>query len=192
MKTIAVYCGSNKGFHEEYISAAKEFGKVLGEKNMNMVYGGGGTGMMGAVSNAAVEAGCRVTGVIPSFFHTDNLGNKNITESIVVDTMHERKQMMADLADAFVALPGGYGTMEELFEVLTWQQIKLHNKPIGILNINNYYSPFISMVNKMVQEGFLHDANRSLICIDEDPRILIDKLSGFKPTEIKHWFVDVR
>ena len=106
--------------------------------------------------------------------------------------MHERKKIMADLADAFVALPGGYGTMEELFEVLTWQQIKLHNKPIGILNVNNFYAPLILMIDKMVHEGFLHEANRSLICIEEDPRLLLDKLAGYKPGEMKHWFVDVR
>jgi uncharacterized protein (TIGR00730 family) len=157
-----------------------------------MVYGGGQVGLMGIVADAVLQNGGKVTGITPEFLADREVHHHHLSEMIVVKTMHERKQMMADLADAFIAMPGGLGTLDELFEILTWHQLHLHRKPIGLLNVNGFFTPLLAMLDAMVKEGFLHEANRSILIDDEDPHILIEKLSGYRPSENRNWYVDVR
>ena len=192
ISSICVYCGSNKGNSPEYAIAAADFGRLLAEKNIQLVYGGGQVGLMGIVADAVLEHGGKAVGITPTFLTEREIHHHQLSELIVVDTMHERKQMMADMADAFVALPGGLGTLDELFEILTWHQLHLHRKPIGLLNVNGYFDPVIQMMDNMVKEGFLHGANRNIIINSDDIYDLLQQLSGYKPSEERNWYVDVR
>lgn len=157
---IAIFCGANVGHDAGILRAARDLGGMLARRGLGVVYGGGHVGLMGAVADAAMDAGGRVTGVIPGFMVQKELAHPGITELIVVRDMHERKMRMHELSQAVVALPGGFGTMDELFELLTWRQLGLHQKPIGLLNINGFYSPLIAQVERMEQDGFLHGPTR--------------------------------
>jgi len=185
MKKLAVFCGSSNGASDVYIESAKKLGKELAKRNIALVYGGASVGVMGAVANSVLEEGGYVIGVMPSFLEKREISHKNLSELIVVDSMHDRKAKMADLADGFIALPGGPGTLEEFFEVFTWAQLGLHRKPCGLLNINHYYDPLITLFNHMADEKFLHEQYRSMALVNEEPKELLDQLSTYEPPSVK-------
>jgi len=174
---ICVFCGSSSGVHIDYAQAAQTIGRLLSERGIDLVYGGGNVGLMGALADACLAAGGRVIGVIPQALVDREAAHTGLTELRVVSSMHERKSVMAGLADAFVALPGGYGTWEELFEVLSWSQLGIQRKACGLLNVRGYYDPLLELANKAVSEGFLREVNRELLLSDVDPARLLDRLS---------------
>lgn len=175
MKHIAVYCGSRKGKSLAYEEGARELGKELAKRNITLVYGGSSTGLMGSVADAVLDTGGKVIGVILIFFVEQEVAHQNLTELITVESMHERKAKMAELADGFIALPGGPGTLEELFEIFTWAQIGIHQKPIGMLNIQQYYQPLAKWLDHMVSEGFMKEEFRSLAMLEDEPAFLINR-----------------
>jgi uncharacterized protein (TIGR00730 family) len=171
-----------------YLRAAEEMGRTIAAHGKDIVFGAGGTGMMGALADGALSAGGRVVGVIPEIFNTPELLHAGLEELHVVETMHARKAMMADLADAFIALPGGFGTMEELFEMLTWMQIGLHSKPIGLLNVRGYFKPLMDLIEHAREQGFIYREHRDLIRISESPEELIASLENFRiPDGLERW-----
>jgi uncharacterized protein (TIGR00730 family) len=180
MKKIAVYCGSNRGARDEYVQAATAFGKSLVDQGFGMIYGAGRTGMMGEIADAVIQNGGEVVGVTPKMFLNMDLIHPQLTKLHVVDTMHERKSLMVELAEGFVALPGGMGTFEELLEVLTWAQLGIHNKPCGLLNICGYYDKLIGMFDHAVSQRFISKIDRKRLLVDEDPDRLLKKFDGYK------------
>jgi uncharacterized protein (TIGR00730 family) len=188
LKTICVYCGSSDDVPPDYLAGARQMGAAIATHGMQLVYGAGRSGLMGAVANGALERGGEVTGVIPGYFNTPQLAHHGLTRLEVVETIHIRKARLAELADAFIALPGGYGTFEEFFEILTWAQIGLHKKPIGLLNLRNYYAPLLEMVELARKEGFIYDEHLTLFHIHSDPETLLKALTGYKPPEnLERW-----
>ena len=185
MKRIAVFCGSSNGASDLYIQGAKNLGKELAKRNISLVYGGASVGVMGAVADAVLEAGGHVIGVMPTFLEEREISHKNLSELIVVESMHERKAKMAELVDGFITLPGGPGTLEEFFEIFTWAQLGLHQKPCGLLNINDYYTPLISLFNHMTQEQFLQEKYRSMALVDTEPHGLLDQFNTYQPPSVK-------
>ena len=175
---ICVFCGSNAGAHPAYRQAAQTVGRLLCRRGIELVYGGGHVGLMGILADACLSEGGRVIGVIPQALADKEKAHGGLTELRVVSSMHERKSLMSDLSDAFVALPGGYGTWEELFEMLTWSQLKIQRKTCALLNVEGYYDPLLDMANRAVREGFLSEANRDLLLTDSDPERLLDRLRG--------------
>ncbi|MFT6881694.1 MAG: hypothetical protein ACJAVY_000484 [Marinoscillum sp.] len=176
IKNVAVFCGSSKGNNPLYSEVAEQIGKVLAKRQIGVVYGGGNIGLMGVVADAAMANGGKVIGVIPRKLMELEVGHQNITELHVVESMHERKAMMAALSDAFIALPGGIGTIEEIVEVYTWQQIGYHEKPCIIFNMNGYYDPFLSFLNHSVEEGFLSKSQHDRLLVVNDVDELINLL----------------
>lgn len=187
MNRICVFCGSNPGRRPEYADAAREMGRVLVERGLGLVYGGGNVGLMGVVADTVLAGGGEVTGVIPEALMAREVGHAGLTALHVVRTMHERKAMMADLADAFVALPGGFGTFEEFCEVLTWSQLGFHPKPCGLLNVAGYYDPLLALFDRGVEEGFIPGKHRGLVIEDTDPARLIDRFAAFRPPTTGKW-----
>jgi uncharacterized protein (TIGR00730 family) len=187
LKRICVFCGSSSGTGETYVRSAREVGLLLCQRGIELVYGGGKVGLMGAVADACLSAGGRVTGVIPQLLVDKEVAHEGLTELRVVQTMHERKALMADLADAFLALPGGYGTWDELCEVLTWSQIGIHRKASALLNVNGYYDPLLAMADRAVSEGFIHTVNRELLLTDTDPARLLDRLEDYVVPVVDKW-----
>jgi uncharacterized protein (TIGR00730 family) len=187
VKTIAVYCGSSKGIDPTYIEEAEKLGKVLVDNGMDLVYGGATVGCMGAVADAVMNAGGKVIGVIPEKLKNVEIAHQQLSELHVVSTMHERKALMAEYADGFIALPGGSGTLEEWFEVFTWAQLGYHNKPCALLNINDYYSPIISLFDHMIEQGFVKAEYKDLIVIDRDSKELVNKLKKYEGAYIHKW-----
>ncbi|MED4156150.1 TIGR00730 family Rossman fold protein [Priestia aryabhattai] len=185
MKRIAVFCGSSNGASNLYIQGAKDLGKELAKRNISLVYGGASVGVMGAVADAVLEAGGHVIGVMPTFLEEREISHKNLSELIVVESMHERKAKMAELVDGFITLPGGPGTLEEFFEIFTWAQLGLHQKPCGLLNINDYYTPLISLFNHMTEEQFLQEKYRSMALVDTEPQGLLDQFNTYQPPSVK-------
>jgi uncharacterized protein (TIGR00730 family) len=177
MRRIAVFCGSGLGALPVYAQAAGTVGRLLGERGIGLVYGGGQVGLMGAVADACLRAGGSVIGVIPQALAARELAHRGLTELRVVGSMHERKLMMADLADAFVALPGGFGTWDELFEALTWSQLGIHRKICGLLNVGGYYDPLIAMVERAVADGFIRVEHRHLLLVDSDAAALLQRVT---------------
>ena len=171
---IAVFCGANTGSDPAILEAAKAVGKAIAQRGMGVVYGGGHVGLMGAVADAAMQAGGEVIGVIPGFMVEKELAHQGITELIVVRDMHERKMRMHERSQAVIALPGGFGTMDELFELLTWRQLGLHAKPMGLLNVNGFYSPLLEQMARMDRDGFLHGPTRMLASADVNE--LLDRI----------------
>lgn len=163
MKHICVFCGANTGSDPLYAQVATEVGRYMAEQHYTLVYGAGNVGLMGVIADAVMAHGGQTTGVIPEFLQKWEVAHDNLDELIITQTMHERKAIMAERADAFVALPGGYGTLDELFEILTWRQLHLHQKPIGLLNVKGYFDPLLQMVDRMKEEGFLQAENHQLI-----------------------------
>jgi len=175
--SLCVYCGSRLGSQPAYEAAARRVGTLIGERGWQLVYGGGNAGLMGVVANAALAVGAQVVGIIPHSLMDRELGHVGLTELHVVDTMHERKQMMAERADAFLALPGGIGTFEELFEVWTWRQLGYHDKPVGLLNVGGYYDRLLSFLDLSVTDGFVAPPQRELLQVASDPAELLQRLS---------------
>ena len=181
LKSICIYCGSSDKIHPSYLDAALQMGKAIAHRGIVLWYGAGGTGLMGAVADGALQSGGQVIGVMPALFYTPSLAHFNLTRLEVVETMHQRKARLADQADAFIALPGGYGTFEEFFEILTWAQIGLHSKPVGLLNTNGYFDPLLAMIDKAQQEGFIYGEHRLLFGYADQPEALLDALSNHQP-----------
>ena len=188
MKKICVYCGSSDKIPQVYLDAAYELGAEVARKDITIIYGAGSTGMMGALANGALDSGGKVWGVIPKMFDTPQLSHKGLTHYEVTDTMHTRKARMADLADGFIALPGGFGTLEELLEIITWAQIGLHRKPIGLLNIHGYYDLFLGMATHAEQEGFIYSEHRQLFTHAATPAALLEQMENHNlPDGLERW-----
>ena len=185
MKSVAVFCGSSNGALETYKEGAIQLGKELARRKITLVYGGSSIGIMGVVANAVLESGGQVIGVIPTMLEEKEISHPNLTKLIVVHSMHERKAKMVDLAEGFIALPGGMGTLEEFFEVLTWAQLGLHQKPCGIFNINHYYDLMISFLDHINEQQFLQDKFRSMVLVDSNPNDLLDKFKTYVPPTVK-------
>jgi uncharacterized protein (TIGR00730 family) len=187
MKRICVFCGSSEGSRPEYGAAAEEMGAELVRRNIGLVYGGGNVGLMGIIADAVLRAGGEVQGVIPDHLMAREVGHKGLTKLHVVRSMHERKALMADLSDAFIALPGGFGTLEEFCEVVTWAQLGLHAKPCGILNVLGFYSPLLAMLDHAVEERFLKSENRALVLARDHPADLLQALGDWHPVHVEKW-----
>ena len=187
MKRICVFCGSNAGARSEYAEAARALATVLAERKLGIVYGGGNVGLMGVLADAALARGGEVIGVIPQKLVDKEVAHRGVTELLVVETMHERKALMNDLSDAFLALPGGFGTLDEFFEVLTWAQLGFHGKPCALLNVAGYYDGMLAMLDHAVTERFLRPAHRELVIADTDPLRLLQRLSAFVPAPKGKW-----
>lgn len=185
MKHIAIYCGSSNGASSIYRDEARKLGNILAEQGLNLVYGGASVGLMGAVADGVLEAGGHATGILPKFLENREIAHTKLTELILVDTMHERKQRITDLADGFIALPGGPGTIEEFFEVFTWGQLALHQKPCGLLNINHYFDPLLAFMSHMFQEQFIHEKYRPMILLESDAQVLLEKFRHYQAPSVK-------
>ena len=187
MKRIAVFCGSSNGASKIYREGAVLLGEELANRDITLVYGGASVGLMGAVADAVLTNGGQVIGVIPKMLEEREIAHANLTELIIVHSMHERKAKMAELADGFIALPGGPGTLEEFIEVFTWAQLGVHQKPCGLLNINQYYDPLVSLINHMADQQFLHEQYRSMAIVASSPDQLIDKFQSYEAPAVKSY-----
>jgi uncharacterized protein (TIGR00730 family) len=186
IKRICVYCGSSPGEKPEYTRAARELGQLLVKKKIELVYGEADVGLMGEVANTVMSGGGTAIGVIPRSF-ANKVSHQGLTELHVVASMHERKQKLVDLADGFIALPGGLGTLEEIFEQLTWTQIGLHSKPCGILNVRGYFDHLLEFLDESVAEEFVRPEHRDMILVDESPEKLLEKISSYKAPHFEKW-----
>jgi uncharacterized protein (TIGR00730 family) len=187
MKAVCVYCGSSPGVNPAYAEAAKAFGRALVDADLGLVYGGGKVGLMGVIADTVMDAGGRAVGIIPELLVNKEVGHEGLSELHVVPDMHHRKKMMADLSDAFVALPGGAGTLEELFEVYTWAQLGYHHKPIAVLNIDGFYDPLIALLRHTVSEGFMRQTYFDMLQIDSDPVALIARIQRYHAPSQDKW-----
>lgn len=187
MDSIAVFCGSSAGNDSEVIKMAFQLGEHLAIKGINLVYGGAKVGLMGQVADGVLAENGKAIGVIPDFLKRKEIFHPNITQLIAVETMHERKLKMHELSNGFIALPGGFGTLEELFEIITWGQLGLHQKPIGILNTKGFFDAMLQFLDTMVINGFLKQENRDMLLIDDTPERLIAKMEAYKPMAVPKW-----
>jgi uncharacterized protein (TIGR00730 family) len=187
LRRICIFCGSSSGTREVYRQAAQTVGRLLCRRGIELVYGGGHVGLMGIVADACLNEGGRVIGVIPQALADREVAHTGLTELRIVSSMHERKALMADLSDAFISLPGGYGTWEEFFEVLTWSQLGIQRKACGVLNVDGYYDPLLEMADRALSEGFLRDVHRNLLLSDSDPERLVDRLSNYAVPAVDKW-----
>lgn len=190
MKSIGVYCGANFNGDPVLLAAIENLAETLTNYEIRLVYGGGSVGVMGVIADEVLSRNGLVTGVIPQFLMDKEVGHTGLSEMIITENMHQRKQQMADLADGFIILPGGFGTLEEFFEVLTWLQLGLHTKPIGVLNIGGFYDHLFAQMDVMVQRQFLKQSNRDLVFNEADPRILVEKMMKFDVLPDDKWFKD--
>jgi uncharacterized protein (TIGR00730 family) len=181
MKRLCIFCGSSKGRRSGYAAAARTMGKVLAKRGIGLVYGGGHIGLMGVIADAVLSAGAEVIGVIPRAMVDKELAMEGLTAMHVVETMHQRKALMAELSDGFAALPGASGTADEFFEIMTWAQLGLHAKPIGILNVDGYFDLLLKWLDRAVEEGFLKATHRQLVLESAEPENLLDRLQNYKP-----------
>lgn len=187
IKRVCVFCGSSKGFRPAYVKAAHDMGKALVRRGTGLVFGGGRMGLMGELADTAMAGGGEVFGVIPQALVVREVAHREITELVIVRSMHERKAKMMDLSDAFIAMPGGYGTFEEFCEVITWAQLGLHQKPCGLLNVEGYYDSLLNLFNRGVDDGLIHPTTRELVVEAADPDVLLDKLAYYKPPIVEKW-----
>jgi uncharacterized protein (TIGR00730 family) len=187
IRSLCVFCGSNSGNDPFYAEVARDFGALLAASNIALVYGGGHVGLMGIIADAVLAGGGKAVGVIPRMLWDREVGHRNLTELHVVESMHERKAMMASLSDAFVALPGGLGTLEEIFEVWTWTQLGIHRKPLGFLDANGFYAPLLAFLDRAVDAGFIRAQYRSMAIVDVDPASLLRRLSEYEPPVVEKW-----
>jgi len=187
MKKICVYCGSNPGLRPEYVAAARCLAEELLSREIGLVYGGAHVGIMGEIADTVLKGGGEVIGIMPQALVDREVSHTGLTELIVVASMHERKAMMADLSDGFIALPGGLGTIEELFEVLTWAQLGFHKKPCGLLNASGYYDHLSAFLDHAAAEGFVKGAHRSMLIVETDPTTLLDRFSAYTPPQVSKW-----
>jgi uncharacterized protein (TIGR00730 family) len=195
MKRICVFCGSNAGHDPRYRAAADSLGRLLAARGIELVYGGGNVGLMGAVADACMAAGGTVVGVIPEALMGKEVAGRNVdhralTRMEVVDSMHTRKARMAELADGFIALPGGFGTFEEFCEILTWGQLGFHVKPMGLFNVNGFYDPLLALFDRAVAEGFLRQQNRAMALAETDIETLLDVMAAYRPEPVSKWLKD--
>lgn len=184
MMRVCVYCGSSPGLDCTYVDAARMMGRELAEKGIGLIYGGGNVGVMGEIANAAFEAGGEVIGVIPKDLVSKEIANLDITDLLVVPSMHDRKALMIEMADAFIALPGGFGTLEEFFEAVTWAQLGIHNKPCGLLNIDGYYDKLMQFLDHSVEAQFIHRSHRSMVFSEQDLDMLLRKFKEYQPPKV--------
>jgi uncharacterized protein (TIGR00730 family) len=187
MKRIAVFCGSSSGTDKDFEATARKLGQKFASENIGLVYGGAKVGLMGAVADGVLGGSGTVIGVLPTFLKAKEIAHDGLTELILVETLHERKTRMNDLSDGVIALPGGFGTLEEYFEMLTWGQLGLHEKPMGILNINGYYDELISFLDSMVHKGLLKESNREMILISDNIDDLLAKMRAYKAPKGGKW-----
>jgi len=187
MKRVCVFAGSSSGLQPEYRAAAEELGRALAARELGLVYGGARVGLMGAVADAVLASQGDVTGVIPAHLVAKEVAHRGLTDLRIVDSMHERKAMMASLADGFIALPGGFGTIEEFFEILTWGQLGMHHKPCGLLNVHGYFDRLLSFVDYSIHEGFVRREYRSMISVAASPAALLDMMDTYKPPMVEKW-----
>jgi uncharacterized protein (TIGR00730 family) len=187
MKSVAVYCGSSSGNQEIYTQQAQEMGRELARRGLTLVYGGGCVGLMGTIADAVLAEGGKVIGVIPQFLADKEVAHRGCTELHIVETMHQRKLLMADLAEGFVAMPGGFGTLEELFEVLTWGQLGLHGKPVGLLNTQGFYDALLALLDHMSAEAFLRQENRGQLLQNPSAAALLDAMQAYQPVRLEKW-----
>ncbi|MCM2536001.1 TIGR00730 family Rossman fold protein [Neobacillus pocheonensis] len=186
MKSICIFAGSSFGNDVEYVGRARELGKIMAEKGFSIVYGGSKNGLMGEIANGVLSHGGEVIGIMPRGLIKGENVHSQLTKLIEVDTMHERKAKMSELADGYIALPGGLGTFEELFEVLCWAQIGIHHKPIGVLNVNGYYDPLLSLINHSIQKGFSSETHQSIISSSSNPETLLSLMSNYVPMDVEY------
>lgn len=184
MRRICVFCGSSMGAKPAYAEAARAMGTLIAQRGLGLVYGGGEVGLMGVIANTALAAGGEVIGVIPEALMRMEVGHPRLTELHVVATMHDRKAMMAELSDGFIAMPGGIGTLEELFEIWTWGQLGIHPKPLGFLDVAGYYHTLHAFLDHMVAEGFVKDRHRAMTAVETDPAALLDRLAAYVPPNV--------
>ncbi|MBV6430240.1 MAG: LOG family protein YvdD [Bryobacteraceae bacterium] len=185
MNRVCVFCGSSAGYREGLIEAARELGKALVRRRHDLVYGGAHVGLMGTIADTVLEMGGRVTGVIPRSMREREIAHTGLTELRIVETMHERKALMADLSDGFIAMPGAYGTLDELFEILTWAQLGIHAKPVGILNVEGFFDPLFAFLDRAVNTGLLKQANRELFAVADEPEELLARMEAHRPVAAK-------
>lgn len=187
LKKLCVYCGSSVGKRPEYLQGAKQLAKILVSGGIELVYGGATIGVMGIIADAVLDYGGKVTGIIPEDLMGKEVAHQGITELMIVPSMHERKAVMADISDGFIALPGGIGTLEELFEIFTWAQLGFHRKPVGLFNINGYFDHLITFLDMAVEEQFMNMIHRSMLIVEHDPGLLIQKLKSYESPVLKKW-----
>jgi uncharacterized protein (TIGR00730 family) len=187
IRRICVFCGSNKGTSGDYVAAARGLGQLFAREGIALVYGGGSVGLMGELADSVLASGGEAIGVIPHALWAREVGHRGLTDLRIVDTMHERKAMMADLADAFIALPGGLGTLEEIFEVWTWAQLGLHQKPLGFLDVNGYFSPLMQFLDRAVRERFVKDEHRTIGMVSTDAEALLRRFDAWQPPRVEKW-----
>ncbi len=191
LRRICIYTGSNVGARPAYQQAAREMGHELVRRGIGMVYGGGRVGLMGIIADEMMAAGGEVIGVMPRALFPTEVGNTNITHLYEAGSMHERKAMMTDLSDGFIALPGGFGTLDELFEIVTWAQLGIHDKPVGLLNVNSFYDPLLAVIQHLVAEGFVKSYHAALIMTEEHPAALLDRFAAYSPpAERSKWWTE--
>jgi uncharacterized protein (TIGR00730 family) len=187
LQSVCVFCGSSTGINAAYTAAARSLGTTLAEANIRLIFGGGHVGLMGVISNAVLAAGGDVIGVIPKFLVERELAHEGLSDLRIVGSMHERKALMSDLSEGFIALPGGTGTLEEFFEVLTWAQLGEHEKPCGLLNVAGYYDPLLTVFDRMVEADFLSASNRALLLVEDDPEELLQRFDHYEPPKTVKW-----
>ena len=187
MKRVCVFCGSSAGEDPRYLDGADRFGQILAREAIELVYGGSRVGMMGRLAAATLQAGGKVVGIIPGAVMNRELAHQELTELRVVKSLHERKSEMAELSDGFVALPGGLGTVEAFFELLTWAQLGLHQKPCGILDTGGYFQPLVRFLDHMTQEGFMARPHRDMVLVEEDPEALLKRMGAYAPQATPRW-----
>jgi uncharacterized protein (TIGR00730 family) len=187
IRRLAVFCGSNPGARGDYIVAAKDFGTLLASRGIGIVYGGSSVGLMAALADAALDELGEVIGVIPRMLVEREVANTSLGDLRVVDSMHQRKALMSELADGFVALPGGIGTLEEFFEVWTWGQLGMHAKPCGLLNVAGYFDPLLEFLDRAVEEKFVRDVHRSMVIVESDAEKLLEQFSSYSPPRVVKW-----
>lgn len=186
-KRICVFCGSSPGLLPDYPAAARELGAALVRHNLSLVYGGAHVGLMGEIANSVMQHGGEVIGVMPQSLIDHEIAHRGLSELHVVQSMHERKALMAELADGFVALPGGFGTLEELFEIVTWGQLGLHRKPFGLLNVNQFFDQLIGFLDFAVGQQFIRPQHRQMILVDADPDRLLERFAAYEPPNVAKW-----
>jgi hypothetical protein len=184
---LCVFCGSNAGFEPAYLAMAQALGRMLAQEKITLVYGGGAVGLMGAVADAALESGGEVIGIMPQALVDKEIDHKGLTELRIVGSMHERKALMAELADGFIAMPGGLGTFEELFEVWTWAQLGYHRKPCALLNVAGFYDKLAGFLDDVVERGFVKPIHRSMLIVGNDPAALIAAIRSYEPPKVDKW-----
>ncbi len=190
MESIVVFCGSGEGYNELYRETAYQLGKTLAEQNIRVIYGGAKVGLMGALADGVLQHGGKIIGVIPYFLKTKEVAHEGLTELITVETMHDRKLKMSELSDGVITMPGGWGTMEEMFEMLTWGQLGLHTKPIGLLNVNGYYDALKALSDNMVQEGFLNECVNATLLMSDSIEELMEQMTAYVAPPAPKWITE--